>query len=1031
MKKVTLNLVIMISILLCYQSSKGQASFTSNIWNNLYYLGWATPNHPLPFWIGGIGATPAGLIDLDVPAGGLGNTAFGYNTPAFTSTGIANSFFGVNAGTSLTTGIGNSFVGYSSGFSNNAGSLNTFIGNTAGFTNTVGVRNTFVGDAAGYWNTGISNSLDGSINTFVGDSCGFWNTIGYGNSYLGVHTGYSTTVGKWNTFMGVRAGYNNTSGSNNCFYGKDAGQLETIDTADTYIGEHSGSDAIGSWNSFLGFQAGIQCHGIRNTFAGMSSGQVSYSDSNAFFGVNSGYWHYQNNKNTYIGFDAQNNYGTFFDYVNNLENSAAIGANTIVPDNNQMVLGDTAVHVGIGLSNDVGPIFYPAFPYPAWYTTGNGGPGNMLEINARWDGDGNYLGYTRPSGVHGNSGLRFRSLNLNCIPEDNNGSVLSVNAYGDVILVKESIGGNLGYCSSAMGPIVLTDFAATDLHEFNYNYLVPTVPVTQNNSVGIGYDICNPTLLATLDVRNYTQPIPSVSDYTHQYAGKFYQTGYYNALMGTDDMVGVYGKSDVNSPLETSIVDNIGGDFYATKASWHNIGARGTADGGQITQSNIGLEGNGNNNEYCYGVVGNANGNSFTTGVKGFASSKRAIGIDGSAFGNNTAAVKGGNFIGTGGTTTYGIQTLAQNGSLNGLTYYGVEATANGLPVVPGAKNYGVLGTALGPNVASAFNCGVKGYTPYPAAAPPISINYAVYGDLGPNYCVNPFPIPCPIMLPINANAAGYFNGDLVSTSALWVSSDANLKDSIQDLSHPMSILNQLHPKSYIFNLSQNESMMLQHGTHFGLLAQDLQNVLPQLTKDMVHPARYDSLDNEIFPAINFKAVNYVEIIPYLICAAKQHDSTINNQDSVIHSLQDQINNLTTIINNCCNAQQAPPQNKDGGNNNGNGGSGNEKKLENGNIHAIELSNAAGSPIIYQNIPNPFNSTNGGTKIRYFVPDNTNSPQIVFFDEFGEKLSTYAILETGMGELDVTASNLSSGVYSYSLIINGKVIDTKKMIFQK
>ncbi len=114
---------------------------------------------------------------------------------------------------------------------------------------------------------------------------------------------------------------------------------------------------------------------------------------------------------------------------------------------------------------------------------------------------------------------------------------------------------------------------------------------------------------------------------------------------------------------------------------------------------------------------------------------------------------------------------------------------------------------------------------------------------------------------------------------------------------------------------------------------------------------------------------------------------------------------------------------------NGNGGSGNEKKLENGNIHAIELSNASGSPIIYQNIPNPF--SNGGTKIRYFVPDNTNSPQIVFFDEFGGKLSTFNILETGMGELDVTASNLSSGVYSYSLIINGKAIDTKKMIFQK
>jgi hypothetical protein len=42
-----------------------------------------------------------------------------------------------------------------------------------------------------------------------------------------------------------------------------------------------------------------------------------------------------------------------------------------------------------------------------------------------------------------------------------------------------------------------------------------------------------------------------------------------------------------------------------------------------------------------------------------------------------------------------------------------------------------------------------------------------------------------------------------------------------------------------------------------------------------------------------------------------------------------------------------------------------------------------------------------------------------------------AITDTGMGELDITANNLASGVYNYSLMIKGKVIDTKKMMFEK
>lgn len=80
--------------------------------------------------------------------------------------------------------------------------------------------------------------------------------------------------------------------------------------------------------------------------------------------------------------------------------------------------------------------------------------------------------------------------------------------------------------------------------------------------------------------------------------------------------------------------------------------------------------------------------------------------------------------------------------------------------------------------------------------------------------------------------------------------------------------------------------------------------------------------------------------------------------------------------------------------------------------------------ILFQNSPNPFGY---GTIIKYFVPDNTNA-QIIFYDEFGRKLKEFKVEEKGMGQVNISAINLASGVYSYSLIVNEKVVDTKKMM---
>jgi hypothetical protein len=77
-----------------------------------------------------------------------------------------------------------------------------------------------------------------------------------------------------------------------------------------------------------------------------------------------------------------------------------------------------------------------------------------------------------------------------------------------------------------------------------------------------------------------------------------------------------------------------------------------------------------------------------------------------------------------------------------------------------------------------------------------------------------------------------------------------------------------------------------------------------------------------------------------------------------------------------------------------------------------------------QNIPNPFDHT---TTINYTLPQQYSSAKIVITDMSGKTINQFNISGTGKGSIQTDASQFSSGVYQYSLIIDGKLIDTKRM----
>lgn len=93
-------------------------------------------------------------------------------------------------------------------------------------------------------------------------------------------------------------------------------------------------------------------------------------------------------------------------------------------------------------------------------------------------------------------------------------------------------------------------------------------------------------------------------------------------------------------------------------------------------------------------------------------------------------------------------------------------------------------------------------------------------------------------------------------------------------------------------------------------------------------------------------------------------------------------------------------------------------------ISSIELGDK-NSVVLDQNVPNPFANQ---TSISYSVPQNSSTSQIVFYDATGRAIKTARV--NGKGQLNVFSNDLTSGTYSYSLVVDGKLVKSRKLMKQ-
>ncbi len=81
-----------------------------------------------------------------------------------------------------------------------------------------------------------------------------------------------------------------------------------------------------------------------------------------------------------------------------------------------------------------------------------------------------------------------------------------------------------------------------------------------------------------------------------------------------------------------------------------------------------------------------------------------------------------------------------------------------------------------------------------------------------------------------------------------------------------------------------------------------------------------------------------------------------------------------------------------------------------------------------QNNPNPFSES---TSIEVSVPQSVRSASLFIYDMSGKMLKRIAVTGRGTSRVPVTAEGLTEGMYLYTLVADGKVVGTKKMILAK
>jgi hypothetical protein len=328
----------------------------------------------------------------------------------------------------------------------------------------------YAGRASAY-----TESTSGTSNDYFGYGAG--GSGGINNSFFGKYAG-DVNTGNYNTFIGFAAGYSNTTGSSNIFLGDATGFDNTTGGSNTFIGNNAGaSNTTGGYNTFIGYVAGYNnTTANNNTFIGRAAGYSNTTgSSNMFLGDAAGYNNTDGYHNTFLGYSAGNRNTT--GYFNTFIGRAAGYYNTDGYHNTFLgyyagygnTTGSTNTFLGdwTGYSNTTGG-FNTFIGYLAGFDNTTGGSNIFIgdetgKSNTTGNSNtfiGNFAGYSNTAGT-GNVflgyGAGFYETGSNKLYIDNS-DTSSPLIWGDFSSDRVAINGSLGVGTSS--PSVEIEVAA-------------------------------------------------------------------------------------------------------------------------------------------------------------------------------------------------------------------------------------------------------------------------------------------------------------------------------------------------------------------------------------------------------------------------------------------------------------------------------------------------------------------------------------------------------------------------------------------
>ncbi|MFN8282844.1 MAG: tail fiber domain-containing protein [Chitinophagales bacterium] len=232
------------------------------------------------------------------------------------------------------------------------------------------------------------------------------------------------------------------------------------------------------------------------------------------------------------------------------------------------------------------------------------------------------------------------------------------------------------------------------------------------------------------------------------------------------------------------------------------------------------------------------------------------------------------------------------------------------------------------------------------------------------------FTLGIPIMIP----SSGFFKLDVngaLRTQGYFTDSDKRFKKDIKPVTSALDKIKKLNGVTYNWRKEEFKDKNFDGSNQIGFIAQEVEKVIPQAVVK----------DGE-----GYYAMNYTMLIPVLTEAMKEQQKMIEQQQKEIDEL---------------------------------------KALVKGTTPKSVLDNPSKSIQLFQNVPNPFSKE---TDIKFYLPETVKQASLTIYDMQGKQLRKIDINDRNESSVKINAKELPAGMYMYSLIADGKEMDTKRMI---